>query len=136
MAAEEDGEPTEALAVEAARAYRDRLVLKLEGLDDASAAAARRGRWVRVRKDEEAPLPEGRWYLRDLTKREVQTIDGCTLGVVETVVETGGVDLLSVRTGQGKELLIPMAPSILLEVGEDGPLRVDLPEGLTALEGD
>ena len=66
--------------------------------------------------------------------RSSAQIDGERLGHVDHIVETGGVDVLAVRDASGGELLIPMAPSILIEIDEVGPLKVDLPKGLRELE--
>jgi 16S rRNA processing protein RimM len=136
MARTEDAEPDIVCDVEAARAYRDRLVLKLTGVDDANAVQALRGLWVRVLQAEVPTLPHGRWYQSDLVGREVRTREEEFLGLVENIVETGGVDLLQVVDNEGRELLIPMTPPILLEVGESGAILVDLPDGLRELDGE
>lgn len=136
LAESEEASPFKVCTVTEVTAYRDKLVFKVEGIETAEQAATLKGAWVRVLSDEEAPLPEGRWYVKDLIDREVRTITGERLGVVEGVIETGGVDLLSVRTEGGKTLPIPMATEILLSVPDAGALTVDLPAGLRELESD
>ena len=134
LADAENAEPGIVRKVESVRAYRDRLVLKLAGVDDANAVQSIRGLWVRVLQEEVPELPLGRWYQTELLGREVRTREGERLGLVDNVVETAGVDLLQVVDNDGREILIPMTPPILLEVGESGSILVDLPAGLRELD--
>src|SRR5262245_31914248 len=59
---EAGGAVGEAIPVEAARSYDDRLVLKLRGVDDPSAAERLRGQWVLVPAEEVPRLPDGVYY--------------------------------------------------------------------------
>ncbi len=136
LAEAEDAEPGIVRDVESVRAYRDRLVLKLADVNDANAVQSIRGLWVRVLQEEVPELPLGRWYQSELLGREVRTREGERLGRVNNVVETAGVDLLQVVDSDGREILIPMTPPILVEVGESGSILVDLPEGLRELDGE
>jgi 16S rRNA processing protein RimM len=120
--------------VEQARGYRDRLVLKLRGVDDAGTASALRGGVVLAPEDEIPPLPEGVFYQDRLLGFEVVEEGGRSLGKVEDVVETGGVALLAVRRAHGNDVLIPLARQIVLEVQEaERRIVVRLPEGLEDL---
>lgn len=121
--------------IEASRAYRDRLVLKLRGVEDAAAADALRGRDVAARQDQVPSLAEGVYYQQQLIGLAVVDDGGATLGVVEDVVDTGGTSLLEVRRESGRTLLVPMAGGIVLDIGlEERRIRVRLPEGLEDLE--
>jgi 16S rRNA processing protein RimM len=121
--------------VERARAYRDRLVLKLKGVDDPNAAEALKGKWILAPAAQIPALPEDVYFVERLVGREVVNERGDALGRVEDVLATGGVDLLVVRGSRGAELLVPLARSIVLEVGEgSGPIVVRLPEGLAPEE--
>lgn len=120
--------------VETARAYGDRLVLKLRGVDDPGSAAALKGLSVAAPGSEVPILPEGRYWVARLVGARVLDGAGEGLGVVEDVVETGGADLLLVRDPSGLEVLVPMAQDIVTEIDEDrGLVRVRLPEGLREL---
>jgi 16S rRNA processing protein RimM len=132
---ERDGR-AETHEAESVQAYRDRLVLKLRGIDDAGSAAAWRGARVSVAREDAPALGAGRHYVAALIGLEVVTTDGRGLGVVEHVVPTGGADLLQVRrAGDSQEpLLIPMAEEIVRNVDPArGRIEVDLPEGLEDL---
>jgi len=105
--------------VERSRAYRDRLVLKLEGIDDGNQAAGLRGNRVYVDREDAPVLPEGVHYVDELVGMLVIDESAGELGKVEAVIETGGTELLKVAgatDGHGskeeeetEELLIPLA---------------------------
>ncbi len=124
-----------AYEVEAARAYRDRLVLKLRGIENPSDGAALRGRTVLAPAVEVPALPKNQYFAVTLVGSSVQ-IEGTTeqLGTVADVVETAGTDVLVVTGREGHEMLIPMAEEIVVEIREsEGMISVRLPEGLREL---
>jgi 16S rRNA processing protein RimM len=102
--------------VEAARAYRDRLVLKLHGIDDGNAAAGLRGRWVRAAASEAAALPRGRYWRAQLVGLEVRDERGRRIGTVDDVLPTAGPDLLRVTRPDGSELLLPLVDDVVRAV--------------------
>lgn len=123
--------------VSACRAYRDRLVLKLEGVDSPTAAAELGGMAVFAPADEVPALPDGEYWMARLRGMDVVDPRGGHLGRVEDVLETGGTDLLSVKDDAGREVLVPLARQIVLAVSEDArSIVVDLPEGLAELNRD
>lgn len=127
--------------IENSRGYRDRLVLKLEGVDDAQAAEALRGRQVMARETDAPRLPEGEYYFAKLIGMEVRDEAGGLIGTVTDVVSAGGSALLVVRrgtagetAGEAEEILIPLAREIVLEVRDDERrMTVRPPEGLLEL---
>jgi len=124
--------------IEKTHGYRDRLVLKLEGIDDANVAAGLRGQSVYRVGDQQPSLPAGRWLAADLVGLTVEDERRGRIGRVRDLLPTGGIDLLSVQrddsTDDDEDILIPMAEEILIEIScESGTIRVRLPEGLTEL---
>jgi 16S rRNA processing protein RimM len=133
-------EPERRYEAERARAYKDRLVLKLRGIDDANAAARLRGAEVRVAAEDAPQLPADVHFTARLLGLEVVDHRGRVLGTVADVTATGGTDLLRVRPrspeprGEQAWLLIPMARSIVVAIDEQaGRITVCLPEGLEEL---
>jgi 16S rRNA processing protein RimM len=128
--------------VEADRAYRDRLVLKLAGVDDASSAAALRGKVVSVDPERLPPSGRGRLHAALLVDFEVVHEDGRAIGRVADVMRTGGPPLLVVEaTGvgcaagdAGEPILVPLAEEIVIAIDEErGVIRIRPPEGLLTL---
>lgn len=128
--------------VESSRAYRDRLVLKLVGLDDPDRVARLRGHRVMVRTCDAPPLPAGEYHLTELVGLDVHDESGRRIGTVREVQPTGGVDLLVVTPAEGvgaqgqadEEVLIPLARSIVVAVlPEQRRIVVRPPAGLLDL---
>jgi 16S rRNA processing protein RimM len=120
--------------VEESRAYRDRLILKLKGVNDPDTAAGLKGLTVWVAGDAVPPLPEGEYYLERLIGMTVRE-DGQALGVVTDVHEAGGTHVLVVETDSGGEILIPLVQAMVKEVETTGSsIHVVLPPGLKELD--
>ena len=115
------------------RASRGTVVLKIDQVTNRSGAESLVGRSLGFERDsylrEDFPRPTGGLPFRYLD-RQVETMDGQTIGVVEEVRFTGSNHLLVVA-GQDKEILIPAVEPILLpDAGLTGNLVIDPPEGL------
>ena len=120
--------------VESARAYRDRLVLKLAGVDDANEAAALRGSDVLAAAEDVPLLPQGEYWVERLVGARVKDAVLGDIGAVMDVVETGGVDLLVVKDGNGVETLVPLVKEIVTEIDEaSATILLALPDGLRGL---
>jgi 16S rRNA processing protein RimM len=112
---------------------KDRVVLKLAGYDDVDRAKELVGYDFAVHESERVPLGEDEFYDWEL--------EGCTvkvgeknIGQVRSVMRTGGAEILVVAGDSGKEHLIPLAASIVVEVDEVAKsIVVDPPEGLLDL---
>ena len=111
----------------------DRVVLKIADYDDVDAAKQLVGFEFAVPESERVSLPEDHYYDWEL--------EGCTvkvgaesIGQVTSVLKTGGAEILVVKDESGKERLIPLADSIVVEVNADAKtIVVDPPEGLLDL---
>lgn len=120
--------------VAAARSYRDRLVLKLLGVDDPHGAQALKGGTVWAPAEEVPPLRAEEYYAARLVGLRVYGVAGEAFGVVTDVVTTGGTDVLVVEQDDGHEMLVPMAKEIVVQIDErEGRIAVRLPPGLGEL---
>lgn len=120
--------------IEHARGYRDRLVLKLAGVDDAQAADRLRGRLVLAPAEEVPGLGDAEHFVVRLVGLAVLDERGEMVGTIRDVVETGGVDLLVVEQEDREEILVPLARAFVPRIDEaSGVVHVRLPEGLRGL---
>lgn len=111
----------------------DRVVLKLAGYDDVEAAKELVGFEFAVPESERVSLPPDHYYDWEL--------EGCTvkvgaesIGTVNSVLKTGGAEILVVADNNGNERLIPLVDSIVVAVDPAGKtITVDPPEGLLDL---
>ncbi len=113
--------------------HKGRYVLKLEGVDSISAAEAYRGLELRIPEAELPALPPGSYYHFQLVGLRVQDEDGCAVGVVENVWETGGEAPVLVVRGDPGEVLIPLAEAFVKRVDlAGGVLVAEAPEMVDA----
>jgi 16S rRNA processing protein RimM len=104
--------------------HKGRYVLKLEGIDSIDDAERYRGLELRIPEGEVPALPEGSYYHYQLVGLRVRDEDGCPLGVVETIWETGGEAPVLVVKGAAGELLIPLAEAFVKRVDLDAGVLV------------
>ena len=111
----------------------DRIILKLADYDDVETAKKLVGFDFAVPEAERVPLPSDQYYEWEL--------EGCTvkageqsIGKVQSVIRTGGIEILEITDENGKERLIPLVDSIVVDIDVAGKtIVVDPPEGLLDL---
>ena len=109
---------------------KERVRLKLEGIDSRSEADSLRNVFLMVPEDTVPPLPEGMYYHYQILDMGVYTVEGEHLGRVTQILATGSNDVY-VASHEGHELLIPAVDEVIVEVDlEEKKMIVDLPEGL------
>jgi 16S rRNA processing protein RimM len=109
---------------------KDRVVLKFTGVDSIEAGETLRDAEICVDESEAVELEEDEYFDWELEGCDVETVGGEMLGVVREVLRTGGTEVLIID-GAEKELLVPFAESICVEVDVENKLvKVDRPDGL------
>ena len=104
-------------------------VVRLEGIDNRSAAEALVGQDVLVSADDRPELAEGEFHLLDLVGLEVRLMaDGPPIGPVSDLI-SGGNDLLEPTKANGRKLL-NFVEAIVPEVRQEGWLLLTPPPGL------
>jgi 16S rRNA processing protein RimM len=131
-----DAEPVR-LEVESVWVRRRRAVFKFRGVDSIADAERLRGKEVRIPLEERPPLPQGEYYQSDLVGCEVvERSSGELVGQVKGWQDCGGPGLLEIAGVDGREILVPFAGSICIEIDTAARrIRVDLPEGLKDING-
>ncbi|HTV06172.1 MAG TPA: ribosome maturation factor RimM [Acidobacteriaceae bacterium] len=111
--------------------HKGRIVLKFARIDSISDAETLRGLMVAIPESERAPLPEDSFYISDLIGCEVVDVSagGSSVGVVMDFDRDAG--LLSVKTEDSNETLIPFAKAYLVRMDLAGKrIEMRLPAGL------
>ncbi|MCA1607512.1 MAG: ribosome maturation factor RimM [Acidobacteria bacterium] len=113
----------------------DRMVLKFAGYDTIEAARALVGYEFGLPESERVQLSQDEFYDWELEGCAVENKSRGLVGKVREVMRTGGgVELLVVEDAAGKEFLIPMAQSIVVEIDTTRKkIVIDPPEGLLDL---
>ena len=121
-----DQQPWRKLSVLEANVHGKILVAKLPGIVDRTSAEQCKGLLVAVHRDSLPKQKPDEYYWSDLIGMKVQNLADESLGIVDTLLETGANDVLSVRDAQGKEILIPFIASVIQQVSLDEKvIRVD-----------
>jgi 16S rRNA processing protein RimM len=125
------GEKHEAFTIGSARTHGNGLLIKLRGFDSPEAVGRFRNQWMYVKSSEVPALPAGQHYKHELIGLTVMVDDGNKLGVLNEVLETGANDVYVVQKEDGKEILLPAIPDVVLEINMgDRVMKVHLIDGL------
>ena len=131
-------EAVDIFTVESAREHSGRLLVRLEGVDDRTAADALRGTLFLVDTDDLPPSEDpDEFYDHELEGLSVRLADGTEIGTVNEVLHSAAGELLSIRAGAGaggragREILVPFVTAIVPTVSlAEGLIVIDPPEGL------
>jgi 16S rRNA processing protein RimM len=120
--------------IESVREHSGRLLVRLDGVADRTAADALRGTLFIVDSGELPPIDDpDEFYDHQLEGLSVRTTAGAPVGTVAEVLHTAAGELLSVQTGD-REVLVPFVSAIVTSVSlADRVIEIDPPEGLLEL---
>lgn len=116
------------VTVAAHRRHGNKLLAKLESVDDRDLAAGLVNLDIRVPRALLPALPPGEFYWADLIGLEAVSPSGIRLGVVTRMLETGANDVLVVSAGADEdELLVPYVSGVYIK-------DVDIPAGRVTID--
>jgi 16S rRNA processing protein RimM len=125
------GEGRRPMTLLGVRPHANGMLVKLKGVETPEEAGQFRNQWVYVRASEVPSLPEGKLYQHELLGFQVVDESGNTLGELAEILETGANDVYVVKDSNGRELLLPAIPPVILELDPGRRLmRVHLLDGL------
>jgi 16S rRNA processing protein RimM len=104
------------VAVATAREAQGYVYLTLKGFPDRSAVDSFRHALIQVPESDLPPLPAGEFYRFQLVGLSVFDREGTPLGTIEEVLETGANLVYRVRSGDGKETLIPALEDVVVSI--------------------
>jgi len=109
------------LTVRSSRWHQERLLVRFEEIGDRTAADAARGLvLVCSVDDDETPDDPEEFYDHQLIGARVFTADGALVGELTGVQHGAAQDLLSIRTTEGHEALVPFVAALVPEVDVAG----------------
>ena len=111
----------------------DLLFVRMEGVSSPEEAKRFSGRLLAVAQEDALPAPEGHFYPWEMTGAVVETREGRRIG--EFVgVEDHAAQPLWIVAHEGRELLVPAVPEIVVDVNvKERRIVIDPPEGLLDL---
>lgn len=109
--------PLRTLTVAASRWHQSVLLVRFEEIPDRSAAEAARGILLRASIAADAsPDDPDEYYDHQLIGLAAYDVSGAPLGEVTGLVHGGAQDLLTVRTPDGRDALVPFVKALVPEV--------------------
>lgn len=115
-------------AIASIDARGDALTLRLEGVEDRTAAEALRGAFIVVPETALPALAGDEFYVRDMIGCDVR-VGGRPAGRVADVLPGAANDVLDVRDAAGRPLLVPFTRDALTRVDLDARV-IDVRDGL------
>lgn len=111
--AEGDFSDIQVYEVERIRLHQHQAILKLEGLDDRTAAELFREQYLLVSLAEAVPLEADEFYHFQLIGLQMMTAQEQLVGTVREILETGANDVYVVEHPKWGEILVPAIPSVV-----------------------
>ena len=108
-------------------------ILKFKELHGINDAEKYKGSLLKISADLQEELPENEYYFHEIIGCKVMTDEDPAeeLGTISEILTPGANDVWVVKTPQGKEILLPAIPDVVLDVDKEAKLvRVHLMEGL------
>ena len=103
------------MQIEKSRLQKNMLILKLKGVDNMTDAEDLRDSIITVERNKKE-LPSGTYYIADLIGLDVYTDEGALLGKIIDIYNTGANDIYTVKTLEGKEVLLPAIKDVIKQV--------------------
>ncbi|MBO5266624.1 MAG: 16S rRNA processing protein RimM [Ruminiclostridium sp.] len=109
----------------------DVAVIKIKGIDTPEDAQKLIGKMLYLNR-EDVELPEDVWFIQDIIGLEVvDADDGTVYGKVDEIYQNGGADVYSIKTSDGKQLMFPAIPEVLINTDVDnGKIEIRPLDGL------
>ena len=89
----------------------NKVILKLEDIDTIEQAEKLKTEYIRVRREDAAKLPEGRYFVVDIVGCKVVDTNGNEVGIVKEVIFTGSNEVYWVK-GK-KDVMVPAIKSVV-----------------------
>lgn len=122
------------LEIEQVKFFKNMVILKFKGLDNMNDVEAFRQKDLLITREQAVELGPDENFIADLIGLSVVTDEGKLLGILDDVLQTGANDVYSVKTGEGKELLLPAIKECVLNVDlEKKEILVHILDGLLDL---
>ena len=115
------------LKVESSKVHKNVVIIKFSGINTMNDAEKMKGKTLYTEK---IPLPEGRYYIKDLIGLKAYEND-VHLGELTDVFNTGANDIYEIKTPEGKRIYLPVIEGVIGDVDlENKTIAVTIPDGL------
>ncbi|MDD6772106.1 MAG: ribosome maturation factor RimM [Inconstantimicrobium porci] len=113
--------------IENRKYQKDRVILKLEGIDSIEETAKIRNKYIEIERKDVVELPDDTYFISDIIGCRVIDTDEFEYGKVFDVIQTKNNDVYWVK-GK-KEILIPVLKEIVTDINVDEGVITIRPSG-------
>ncbi len=114
------GKEKQELALARAYPHKTLVILKFKNIDTIEQAKPLVGKMLYMNR-EDAELEQGVYFIQDIIGLEVRNADTSEVyGKVEEIYQNGAADVYSIRTEDGRQLMFPSIPQVLIKTDIDG----------------
>lgn len=125
------GEEHKPMRIASTRPHGTGMLVSLRGLNNPDEVGRLRNTYVYVPAKDRPPLPDGKLYQHQILGLRVVTDEGRELGTLTDIIATGANDVYVVTGEDGKEVLLPAIPDVILGYDlPNGEIKVHLLDGL------
>lgn len=119
------------LEIQGVKFFKNMVILKFKGFDSIDEIEKYKGKDLLIWRDQAVKLGPDENFIIDLIGLRVVTEAGAEFGTLTDVIKTGANDVYEVRTGEGKDVLLPAIKECVLGVDlEEGIITVHIMDGL------
>jgi len=118
-----------------ARQQKGLVIIKLDGVDDRTAAESLVGNKIYIPESKALPLGENEYYIRDLIGLQVRTLKNEKLGVISRIFNTNANDVYVIEAFEGDNFMIPAIKDVVQAVDmANKTVTIRLMDGLRELK--
>lgn len=117
------GDSYQEMVIGSTRYHNEGLLIKFEDIESPELAGRYRNHPVYVKTADRPVLPEGQYYHHELIGFNVVDEDEESIGSLVEILQTGANDVYVVRQADGREVLLPVIPSVILAI-ESGSRQI------------
>lgn len=107
--------------VETAREFKEKILLKLEGIDSPQEARFLVGQYLEIEESDLAPLPEGEFYVYELTGSQVFDTNKNFIGKLEEIFSYPANDVFLIVNDK-KRFYLPAAREAVLKIDQENKI--------------
>lgn len=113
---EQENQEVIALEIIAHRMHKGFDLIRFKGYDNINEVEKFKGCLLKITEAQQTTLPAGEFYYHEIIGCEVYLTGGELLGKITEILAPGANDVWVVKRKQGKDVLIPYIPQVVIEV--------------------
>lgn len=118
-------------SIAALRFQNGKPIIRLEGIDDRTAAESLKAMEISIRETDLEDLPEGEHYVRDIVGYTIHDMaQNKNIGVLRDVLQNTAQNVLDIETADGGQILVPAVDAFMRGIDDENEIiNVELIDG-------